>query len=231
VVAQPGVVGCHDAAVILTVRVPEWELHEDARVLAVGDEVSFWLTFDEAERGALSADLVQVIRGVARPVPRWPGAEFQRHPTRVDLDGAALYWNAPQSVAGAVEIVGTVSSNNVDAPQGFPETRGVVRRVRMEWQELVLVDQVGTWSNETGEARYEEVPVSYLPATEVAPTDPVDQAAAIRRVLEYRSPVSRLLRRRSFAVAVPAPRLPVGTTQTRWTGVLIDMEVTGSPGK
>lgn len=82
---------CKDAAVILTVRVPGWVLEEDLHVLSVGDRVTSWLTFEEADRLALSADLVQVIHGTASPLPEWPGAEPQRHPTQVDFDGGAVY--------------------------------------------------------------------------------------------------------------------------------------------
>jgi hypothetical protein len=32
--------------------------------VTVGDEVSFWLTFDEAERGAAPAEGIQVIQGL-----------------------------------------------------------------------------------------------------------------------------------------------------------------------
>jgi hypothetical protein len=33
-----------------------------------------------------------------------------------------------------IDVVGSISSNNVDAPDGFPDVRGVIRRVRTEWQ-------------------------------------------------------------------------------------------------
>jgi len=41
-----------------------WQREEDLRVVTVGDEVSFWLTFDEAERGAAPAEGIQVIQGL-----------------------------------------------------------------------------------------------------------------------------------------------------------------------
>ena len=67
-----------------------------------------------------------------------------RHPTIVDSDGAAIYWDAPRPVAGPVDVTGVVSANNVDAPDGFPMTAGVVTRVRMSRQDCrsgdVLID-------------------------------------------------------------------------------------------
>lgn len=57
-------VGCQDGGVILAVWVAAWQREEDLRVVTVGDEVSFWLTFDEAERGAAPAEGIQVIQGL-----------------------------------------------------------------------------------------------------------------------------------------------------------------------
>jgi hypothetical protein len=73
--------GCDDGAVILTVWVPFWELEEDDRVLSVGDELSSWLEFHEADRFA-PAERVGAVHGVAHVLPRWPGAEAGRHPTQ-----------------------------------------------------------------------------------------------------------------------------------------------------
>jgi hypothetical protein len=81
---------------MLTVRVPAWELEEDGRVLSVGDTVSSWLTFEESRVTQLLGDSVQVIRGTARRLPRWPGATGARHPVRLDVAAAALYWDAPR---------------------------------------------------------------------------------------------------------------------------------------
>jgi hypothetical protein len=61
---------------------------------------------------ARSADKVRVIRGVAVPLPDWPGAELGRHPVRIDVvectvgdlglsEGATL----PQ-ILGAAEAAG-----------------------------------------------------------------------------------------------------------------------------
>jgi hypothetical protein len=106
-----------------------------------------------------------VIRGVAVALPTWPGQEFGRHPVRIDVDNGALYWDAPEPVTGEVEVRGTVSSNNVDAPDDFPETTGVIRRLRMVWHDVVMSPQ-GQWVG-TGEgSRHEEVATTYLPAPE-----------------------------------------------------------------
>src|SRR5690349_20032464 len=101
---------------ILTVRIPTCEVQEVGRVLAVGDEVSSWLTFYEADRTSAHAEDAQVVRGSARLLPGWPGAGPGPHPVQIDLVAGALYWEAPDPVEGDVEVVGTVCTNNVDAP-------------------------------------------------------------------------------------------------------------------
>jgi hypothetical protein len=115
----------------LTVWVPDWQLEEDQRVLSVGEELSSWLTFEEGERVPGAPERLQVVRGVARPLPSWPGAELHRHPVRVDVAGGALYWDAPAPVDGPFEILGSVSTCVTDAPDGFPTTRLVIRAARM----------------------------------------------------------------------------------------------------
>ena len=122
------------------VHVPEWVLEEDQRILHQGDELVSWLTFHEV--GSTNASLpVETVRGVATPLPSWPGARFGRHPTRVDVDGGALYWDAPEPVEGEVELTGTLAHDNTDAPHRFPQTRYVVRGLSKEWHRSgVLVD-------------------------------------------------------------------------------------------
>src|SRR6185503_15453022 len=112
--------GCEDDAVLLTVQIADWELEESGRILSVGDRHQFWLTFEEAERRLPATDVVNLIHGVAVPLPTWPGAGSGRHPIRIDVDGGALYWDAPEPVSGRVEVAGTISTNIVDAPEGFP---------------------------------------------------------------------------------------------------------------
>jgi hypothetical protein len=166
-----GLLVCDTRVVILTVWVAHWQLDEDRWVVAVGDEISFWLTFEESERWPGPAEQSHVIRGVARPLPRWPGAELGRHPVQLEVGGVALYWDAPGPVAGVVEVAGSVSSNTVDTPDGFPMARGVARRVRMEWREFVH-DGQRRWSYADGEARYEQVEASYFPIQEAETGDP-----------------------------------------------------------
>lgn len=120
---------------LLSVWVAEWVLDEDRRTLGVGETLTEWLTFTDVERlPHVAPECVQTIRGLARPLPRWPGTEDGHHPVSISVDGATLYWDAPRPVDGPVELAGVVSLNNIDAPDGFPVTRGVIRRVRMEWQ-------------------------------------------------------------------------------------------------
>ena len=120
---------------VLSVWVAEWILDEDRRTVRVDDALTEWLTFIEVERlPHVPAGQLQTLRGVARDLPRWPGTEDGRHPVSISVDGATLYWDAPRPVDGSVEITGVVFLNNIDAPDGFPVTRGVIRRVRMERQ-------------------------------------------------------------------------------------------------
>ena len=103
---------------VLTVHVPAWHLEEDCVVVAVGDHLSTWLEFREGTRGGMPHQAQHRLTGLARPAPGWDGAEWGRHPTIVDSDGAAIYWDAPRPVAGPVDVTGVVSANNVDAPDG-----------------------------------------------------------------------------------------------------------------
>jgi hypothetical protein len=208
---------CDNVAVILTVRVPEYQLEEDGQVLSVGDDMSSWLRFEEAGRSPLPVERVRLIRGVTRLLPNWPGAETDRHPHQIEVDRGVLYWDAPEPVEGVVEIAGSVSSSIIDAPDGFPATTGVVRRVRMEWREFVYESR--GWRNEDGQARYEEVPATYFPIEDRQSIDPEVEAAAIRES----SPGGAFL---SYGID-SQPEVPLGTTKTVWTGVLIDLETTG----
>lgn len=156
---------------LLTVWVPAWVLDEDLRTLRVGDALAEWLTVTEVERLAhVPPEHLQTIRGVARPLPPWPGTEDGHHPVAISVAGATLYWDAPRPVDGSVELTGVVSLNNIDAPDGFPVTRGVIRRVRMEWR----ATGTGTSGQRVppppgASSHYEEVPVSYLPRYDDGP--------------------------------------------------------------
>lgn len=147
---------------ILVVHVPEWVMDEDRRVVAVGDPFLSWLTMDEAERDFVPSQSVSRVKGQARLLPDWPGAEDQRFPVQVDLGAAALYWDAPAPIEGPIDMCGVIRHNNVDAPDGFPETRGVVRRVRMEWRTFDG-DGQGEFEVTNEPAHYEDVDSSSLP--------------------------------------------------------------------
>jgi len=51
-----------------------------------------------------------------------------------------LYWDTPQPVVGPVEVTGSVSTNNVDAPDGFPDTTGVPGRSHGIPQYVLILD-------------------------------------------------------------------------------------------
>lgn len=174
---------------VLTVWVAEWVLDEDRRTLGVGDTLSEWLTLEEVERlPHVPPERVQSIRGLARPLPRWPGTEDGHHPVSISVDGATLYWDAPRPVDGSVELTGVVSLNNIDAPDGFPVTRGAIRRVRMEWQATGTGTDGKRVSLPPGAAsHYEDVPVSYLPGYDDGPGPgfPLDPAAISAQALRW----------------------------------------------
>lgn len=162
---------------VLTVEVSDWELEESGRIVRVGDDVRLWLIFEEAARSVPGTQRASRLRGRAVPLESWPGAEFGRHPTRIDVEGGAVYWDAPEPVSGPIEAVGTIRSNTVDAPDGFPGTSAVVRRLRMVWDDVV----VGTDGDPVVAAtRYEEVASTYVPRRR-APARSAGEAAIDRR--------------------------------------------------
>lgn len=175
---------------ILSVWVPAWCLDEERRVIAVGERFSSWMTFEEAPLPDSDGDGhhgVQTLRAVARPIPRW-GGERGPHPVALELDGAVLYWDAARPASGLVEVAGTVTFNNAAAPEGFPDTEGVLRRIRMRWAPT---------HGDARYTRYEDVERSYLPGWDDVPP------AAVART----SPV-----------------------RLRWSGCLIDLELSTSAG-
>ena len=76
-----------------------------------------------------------------------------------------------------MDVIGVVSANNVDAPDGFPLTNGIVSRVRMQWQDYRL-GQNHAWHPISGTARCEDVTSSYLPDPGLP--DPAQHAEATR---------------------------------------------------
>lgn len=216
---------------ILTVRVPTWELEEVGRVLRVGDVVSTWLTFREADAIPPLAEGVQVLEGAARSLPSWPGGTMHGNPVQIDFAGGALYWDAPESIEGAVEVAGTVCTNNVDAPDGFPETTGVLRRIQMEWDDFVMGSD-GAWRSTGDGRRYEEVPATYFPPVEAETLDPeveADLKRLARQAYDREVSLGRLNPGDTFTVTLgvhrTAPEVSPGSTKTRWTGVLLDLEI------
>jgi hypothetical protein len=100
----------------------------------------------------------------------------------------------------------------------------------MVWDDLVVGPE-GVWRS-TGEGpRYEEVTSTYLPVPERTAFDPEVEAELGRRA---RAAYDRELaegRRspgESFTSGLKVPpsswKVPAGTTETRWTGVLMDLE-------
>ena len=101
---------------------------------------------------------------------------------------------------GTIEVTGTISLNNIDAPDGFPTTHGVVRRVRMAWQEFEFAKGGGRLGPKPGtHLLYEDVLASYLPTFDDSPP----RSIADR---DHRRDLSSL----------------------RWTGCLIDLDLTTS---
>ena len=142
-----------------TVSIPAWSLAEDSRVLRHGDTYECWLVLVEAEREPRPAERLQRVRGIATPLPEWPGGLLARHPVRVEADGAVLYWDSPAPVAGPVDVEGWIEANLIDAPLGFPMTHGAVRRIRLEWcdvrtgprERVVLTERAGYDEVETSQ--------------------------------------------------------------------------------
>ncbi len=149
-------------AMRVNVFVPGWVLVEDMWVVTVGDALDCWLTFEEAGRWAVPLERLHRVEGIAASLPGWPGRERDRYPVRIDVGGAALYWDAPTDVQGRVGPVGHVEFNNVDAPEGFPQTRGIVRAVRMEWRDYVSDNGV-EWVPADDRAQYGRVEASTVP--------------------------------------------------------------------
>jgi hypothetical protein len=212
--------------VIITVWIQEFRLDEDRRVLTVGDDVSFWLYLEEAARSTLPAERVQTIRGVAQPLPIGPGDEPGRHLVQVSVGDGVLYWSAPGPVEGPVEIAGSVYADDPEDPDDMAATRGVIRRIRMERRDFVQ-HRPRQWRLADARARYEDVSASYFPYD--AESDPAAESTLIRKAREHRAAQSDARAAgASFFIGFPPERrdVPLGTVKTRWTGVLIDLEIT-----
>jgi hypothetical protein len=220
---------CQTRPVILKVHISSWELEEDRWVLRLGDEVGFWMFLREADPSTATREDMQEIRGHARPAP-WDEVEVEvgRHPVRVDVGPAALYWEAPEPVSGEVQVVGAIRRDAVDAPPGFPDTRAVVRRIRMEWTPYARLSS-GEWAPDAAERpHYVDVAKSFFPAGRDSepPRSALDRARAMaRRVASNLRPSHY-----SQMVVMDASDQDdaSGTTDLEWTGVLLDLEVLGT---
>ena len=146
----------------IVVHIPDWVMESGHAAVEVAGLLSGWLVMKEAERFSAPSEAVQRIQGHATPLADWPGGELGRRPVRVDVGAAALYWDAPSPVTGPVDLEAMVQYNTADAPEGFPETEGVVRRLRMEWKTFVMKDDFVSRAVD-GSARYDDVPLSFIP--------------------------------------------------------------------
>jgi hypothetical protein len=213
---------------MLKVHISGWELEEDRWVVRLGDEVSFWMFFMEADPSSASHEELQEIYGEARPVA-WEHAEAGRSPVRLDVGPAMLCWEAPRPVSGEVRLVGTICRDATDAPPGFPETRGIVRRIRMEYTPYKKSGTGERLPNADDQKQYVDVAKSFFPAG--------PDSASSMSSLE----VARALVRRAAAALRPARYSEVvllnesedddaapGTASIEWTGLLLDVEVLGS---
>lgn len=117
----------------LRVRLAGWELEECGWTIRVGDEVSWLLVFQHPRaQGYAPEPETQDLLGEAIGLD-WDWGEARLHPTRLAVGSVSLYWDAPQSLAGSVEVRGRIHRGDQtgEAPADFPATRGVVRRLWM----------------------------------------------------------------------------------------------------
>jgi hypothetical protein len=217
---------------ILKVHIAAFELEENSWLLKRGDTVQFWMFFEEAGYDTtLPVERLQEVSGQAHPVA-WDGQHAGPYPARLDVGPAALYWGSPGSAIGEVRLVGAIHRDNTDAPPGFPSTIAIVRRIRMEWREYV-VSGPRRWRIGDNQARYEDVDTSYLPVDELDAADLARHREAKQELPARRRRTPRHREGTEFLTmpggSAPAPAL--GTRKWKWTGVLLDVEATGTaPG-
>ena len=149
----------------LPVVVPGWEIECCLEPPSVGDLVEWPLQFVERENpeGAPDPTLV-ALQAVATPLPDWEGATEERWPVRLDLPGGSFYWDAPKEVeAGPVELRGyLLLVRHGDAPDDFPETTGIVRRVQVSATRYAQSEPgVSFWpSIDPPDVHYRDVPTA-----------------------------------------------------------------------
>jgi hypothetical protein len=218
---------CQTRPVLLKVHISDWELEEDGWVLKLGDEVSFWMFLAEADSTSTGEEL-QELHGQARPLA-WEHVAHGRHPVRLDVGPAALYWEAPEPITGDVRIIGAIRHDATEAPPGFPDTRGIVRRIRMEWTSYTKAT-TGEWRPGASDlTQYVDVATSYFPPDpDSAPSVSLPEAtrAAARRIAAALRP-SRYTELVVLDDSDDDKTAP-GTTRMEWTGVLLDLEILGT---
>lgn len=116
---------------LLTVHVSGWEVECCLEPPEVGATVDWTLSFTDGT-DAVDAEQLVTLAATATPLDDWEGATLGRSPVRLDVGHAALHWEASAPVSGACTLVGSVYlAHHGEAPEDFPETRGVVRRLRL----------------------------------------------------------------------------------------------------
>lgn len=151
----------------LTVHCAEWVLEDDGRQLAIGQELAERLVLSVDTGWHWPAETITQLSGVVSPLPRWRGLTLDHHPLRLDVGGAALYWESPVPVgAGVRTVTGVPVLDTHRVPDSWPLTRGRITRLRTEHRWYVE-DAPGSrsWVPESAEARYVDV-------AEVGPWEP-----------------------------------------------------------
>jgi hypothetical protein len=124
--------------------------------------VRWQLLFTEA--GRWDSDLPKhevTLTGQAEPFV-WEFGEQDRTDVRLRVGAAVLYWSAPEEVAGAVAVTGSVyEDHHAGVPEDFPATTGRVRRIRVESRDFTEdPPRSQTWVYAGPSASYREVSTS-----------------------------------------------------------------------
>lgn len=151
---------------MLTVFVYFWDLEDSREVLRVGQRVEWRLTFDEGPDGR-RPEHVQEVRGSVSRLTSWEGTPLPPDTGACGLSlasGGTLYWAwpPPPALEGEVTVTGTVQRDGPqNAPDDFPLTSGVIRRIRMETQMADI--RMGRVVHRDDPPLYEAVEESYFP--------------------------------------------------------------------
>jgi hypothetical protein len=148
----------------IPVYVEAWQIECCMDPPAVGSVVSWPLVFvtrADADRdegaGLVELDLVAWSMGERALAP----STGPRHgvwlgdPDRVP--GLALYWAAPYPAQGRTRVVGYIhEDHHGGVPEGFPEARGVVRRIQVETARMIEAEP-RLWRPTADPPSYEDV--------------------------------------------------------------------------